>query len=832
MNAALIRIFIAGLRRRPLAAALSVLAIALGVALGLAVQLIHAAALGEFDRAMRVLAGAADLQVVGPDSGFDEAVYIALMERPEVAEASPVVEVAAQVRGLGRTLPLLGVDVFRLAHVQRGLLPVSDEQAAQLAALDPRNIFLSPAARAALGVGAGAPVTLAGRGGRVVLRLAGSVPGAGEGQVLGVMDIAAVQRQFGFVGRLTRIDLRLAAGVDPAQARRTLGRVLPAGVRLLTPAAARGQEARLSRAYRTNLTMLAAIALLTGGFLVFSTQWLAVVRRRQEHAFLRALGMDRRRLLQGLLAEGAALGLGGGILGVVLGYGLAAALAGVVGGDLGAGYFRGVAVSVQLAPLLTVAYLLLGVAAGALGALVPARRAARQPPARGLRAQDADAELGARPRRVAPLLCIAAAAGLCALPAVQGVPLAGYGAVALILVAAVLFVPDLVRLATALLPAGRGVLLRLARSRLAAAPGQAVIAGAGVVASVAVAVAMAIMVDSFRDSVDAWLARVLPADLYVRPVGGAGGAILDAASIARTAAIPGVAAVEPMRRDRVRLSDGLPPVTLIARPVPDPTLLPLVRGGAPPGAALPPVWISEAVADLYRLKVGDGMVLPITGRAQRFVVAGVWRDYVRQHGAVVVELAEYRRLTGDATANELAVRLAPGASVEEVATRVRRAFAGGSVEIASPGEIRARTLEIFDRTFVVTYLMEAVAVAIGLFGIATAFAGLAAARRREFGMLRHLGLTRGEVGRLLAVEGGVCAAVAVTAGVLAGGAIAWVLVEVVNRQSFHWSMDLHVPFAALASFALVLVLLAAAAARIAGAQAMRQSAVVAVREDW
>jgi putative ABC transport system permease protein len=155
-----------------------------------------------------------------------------------------------------------------------------------------------------------------------------------------------------------------------------------------------------------------------------------------------------------------------------------------------------------------------------------------------------------------------------------------------------------------------------------------------------------------------------------------------------------------------------------------------------------------------------------------------------------------------------------------------------AVEIETPGAIRAESLAIFDRTFLVTYAMEAVAVLIGLFGITTSFAALATARRKEFGMLRHLGVLRREIGALLAVEGALTAAVGVAVGLAAGGAIAVVLIEVINRQSFHWSMDLHLPATTLLAFALTLIVLAALAARLAGRQALRQDAVLAVREDW
>jgi putative ABC transport system permease protein len=244
------------------------------------------------------------------------------------------------------------------------------------------------------------------------------------------------------------------------------------------------------------------------------------------------------------------------------------------------------------------------------------------------------------------------------------------------------------------------------------------------------------------------------------------------------------------------------------------------------------IWISEAMRDLYGWRPGQAVDIPLAGRAVRVQVAGIWRDYARQTGAVLIDLADYRRLTGDRLANEAAISLAPGTAVRQLADALTATAAAGALQVAYPAQIRATTLRIFDRTFAVTYLLEAVAVIIGLAGVAASFAALAAARRREFGMLRHLGLTRRQIGWMLAQEGALAAGVGVLGGLLAGAAIGLVLIEVINRQSFHWSMDLHIPFASLGVFACGMIALAALAAVLAGRQAMRQEAVLAVREDW
>jgi len=824
-------VFLGSLARRRMATLFSFVAIVLGVALGMAVQAVHEAALSEFGRGLRTLAGDADLQVVGPRGGFDEDLYTMLASRPEVAAASPLLELEARRAATEETLQLLGVDVIALAGVAPRLLPRPEPGAGRFATLADDSVFLSAAAREALGLEPGDRITLQSGSGTTSLKVAGDIPGAAENRRLALMDIAAVQSHFARIGRLTRIDLRLAEGVTPAAARAALQAILPAGVLIEAPEAAADQSANLSRAYRVNLTMLAAIALLTGGFLVFSAQALSVVRRRTEFAFLRALGLPRHTLFAWLLAEGALIGLAGGIVGVALGHALAWGALALLGGDLGAGYFSGLEPSLQFQPQVTAIYVALGMLAGIAGAWLPARKAATVAPAQALKAGDEAAFLGGRGHPWLGLALLLASLVACTIPPLAGLPVGGYLAVALLLAGSVMLLPEVASAIARLLPQRGPVPARLAAARLGAAPGYAVVAAAGVLTSVALAAAMAIMVASFRDSVDQWLTQILPADLYLRAGQAKTSAYLDEVLQAEIASVEGVDRSSFTRHDILRLAAGQAPVALIARPLAaDGSDLPLV-GSARPGKETP-IWISEAMQDIYDWRAGQQVVLPLAGKAVNAHIAGVWRDYSRQTGAIMIDLADYRRLTGDRLVNDAAIYLAPGIAPDRVADTLTALAGPGLLEVARPGEIRALSLRIFDRTFAVTYLLEAVAVAIGLAGVAASFAALAAARRREFGMMRHLGLTRRQVGWMLAQEGALAAGVGVLGGMLAGFAIGLVLIEVVNRQSFHWSMDLHVPWGSLAVFAAGLVALAALAAVLAGRQAMRQDAVLAVREDW
>jgi putative ABC transport system permease protein len=354
-----------------------------------------------------------------------------------------------------------------------------------------------------------------------------------------------------------------------------------------------------------------------------------------------------------------------------------------------------------------------------------------------------------------------------------------------------------------------------------------------VVVSAALCVAMAIMVLSFRASLAEWLGGVVGADLYARPAEAGDTAWFSPDEERKVAALPGVRSVEPIRYERIAIDARAPALTLVARPITDRVLAafgatPRGRPAAPPV----PVWISEAARDLHRWNAGDEIDLPLEGRAVRVRVAGVIRDYGRTWGSMLMPLEEYRRITGDTRSHNLAIHLDPGADRAAVQGAVRAALGrAGSLQVEDSGSIRERSIAIFDRTFAVTYAMEAIAVVIGMAGITSSFAALAWARRREFGVLRFLGLRRRDVLRLLALEGTAAGALGAAIGLVAGVAMSGVLVQVINRQSFHWTIELHWPWLALTVLCATVVATCALGARISGALAVRHEAILAVKDD-
>jgi putative ABC transport system permease protein len=227
---------------------------------------------------------------------------------------------------------------------------------------------------------------------------------------------------------------------------------------------------------------------------------------------------------------------------------------------------------------------------------------------------------------------------------------------------------------------------------------------------------------------------------------------------------------------------------------------------------------------------------PSAGSAT-FFIASVWRDYIRQSGTVAMDRRDYERLTGDRRANELQLWLAPGATAGPVEQAIRdlaqrESGASGMVDFATASELRAISLRIFDRSFAVTYWLQAVAIGIGLFGIAASFSAQVLARRKEFGLLAHLGLTRRQILALVAAEGATWTAIGSVAGLGLGLAVSLVLVHVVNPQSFHWTMDLLVPWTRLLALCAAVVAAGTLTAWLSGRAAAGRDAVLAVKEDW
>jgi putative ABC transport system permease protein len=844
-------------RHHPWRHGVALLAVALGVALAYSVHLINQSALAEFSAAVRTANGEPDLTLRGAREGFDDALFDRIATDPDVALASPVLEVDTyaqgpaaaasaasapaleSLRGSGRVpVRVLGLDLLRAAPLAPALMPRPAEGEDRLVFLDPGAAFPNPSARSATQATEGGTLKLQAGTRWVPLRVAGTT--AAGGTALVVMDLAGAQAAFGQLGRLSRIDVRLQPGVERADWLRRIE--LPAGVQARAADDTEQRVSNLSRAYRVNLTVLALVALFVGAFLVFSVVSLSVAQRTPAFALLGVLGLTAAERRRWVLAECALLGAAGSALGLLAGAGLAAAALRFLAGDLGGGYFPGIVPPLQVGLVGTLVFGALGTVSAVLGGWWPARQAQALSPAQALKGLGTPG--GSAPPAWPGLALLALGTGAAFVPPLFGLPLAAYVGVAALLLGGVALVPAVVHaLLAGVGPARRatlGALPLLALQRARFQRRTATAAVAGVVASLALSVALTVMVASFRDGVTQWLASVLPADLYARSAGS--GASAEQAWLPpdfaqRAAAVPGVERVLASRTRALQMAPDRPAVSLIARELASPQdALPLLEAPLPPAVVQPGevgVFVSEAMVALYGAQAGSRFTLPLAGQQVPVRVRGVWRDYARQFGAVVMAEADYRRLTKDDRLNDLALWLAPGASAAAVQDALRALLPDPAMlEFASASELRQLSLRIFDRSFAVTYYLQAVAIAIGLIGIAASLSAQVLARRKEFGLLAHLGLTRRQVVGVVAGEAGAWVAAGTLVGLVLGVAVSMVLVFVVNPQSFHWTMELVLPWGRLALLALAVLAAGTATAAFSARRAAGRAAVLSVKEDW
>lgn len=843
-------------RRHPWRQLAALLSVALGVALAFSVVLINESALAEFAAATRAANGDPDLSLTGtgpmpsvPDGWLD-----GLADDPTVQVASPCIDAEGWVDSGAERWPvtLRGVDALTVWAVAPDLMPQPDTPS-PVATLDPGLVFVNPTLAQRLGPNV-RQITLITAQGRQTFRIGGRVAAAGG--PLAVVDIAAAQGLTGATasgevpGRVSRVDVRLVPGVDRSSWVAVASASLPPTLRIESPDDARQRVSNLSRAYRVNLTVLALVALVVGAFLVFSVMSLAVAQRTPALALLGVLGMTARQRLTLVLGECAATGGVASVLGLALGTGMAAAALRWLAGDLGGGYFGGQQPALRWSVEAAAGLGALGVLAALAGGAWPAWQAARLAPAQALKGLGP--LQGGDPPAWPGLLLLAMGSGLALVPAWEGLPVGAYVAVAAWLVGGISLVPWAVRvlLGQRRHHAGERAethpiwLLGVQRARRFRATATAAVAG--VVASLALCVALTVMVASFREAVSQWLVAVLPADLYARatPPGTAAPQhlVFPPGVADDVAQRPGVARVLPGRSFSVLLSPQQPEVWIQARPLGDhpEQRLPLVAPPVerPPGAV--GAFVSEAVVALHGVQPGQWLNLPVnspSGQPLRVFVQGVWRDYARQFGSVALDLADFQRHTGDMAVNELALWLAPDAAPAAVQDAIRAVVhaRGGDAQalsLASTAQIKAISLAIFDRSFAVTRYLQAVAILIGLAGVAASLSAQVLARRREFGLLLHLGLSRTQVLRLVVWETLGWLVAGAVVGVALGLAISGVLVKVVNPQSFHWTMDWRVPWWDVGGLAVAVLVAGGITSALAARHAASGDAVRAVKEDW
>lgn len=792
----------AHLRRERALFLLALGGVALGVAAVISIQIVNTSAMAAFEGSLEAISGDAELSVLGRVQGVSETIYPRVLAQVGVSAAWPLIRIdVARLDAPGEYLEVLGVDLFaprRLAWRE----PPRDFVAALS---DPGWAAITPELAAAMRLDLGDRFDVGSGSRRVRLHVGAIVdfrqvsPLASSRLV--VLDVSQAQALFGRVGRLDAIDVRLAPGAEIGGVRAALARDLGPAVRVVTQDERRAEALGLLAAFRLNLTALSLVSLFVGGFLVYTSTQAALLRRRTELGLLRSLGATRGQVVAAILTESALLGLLGVALGILLGRAAAALSVAEVSRTLSHLYLLQQIEELRIPGWLWPLAVGSGLLGAVGGALLPAIDAARSDPRALLTAYTLQDRAG---RAAAPLAALSA--GLLGL-SLLAVWLAGpewrprgFVLAAGILLALPLLAPALLRIATRGRAAGFG--LRYGAQALGLSLGRSAVAVAALAVAVAMLVAVTLMIGSFRRTVDEWIQASVRADVYVTSSSWARGrelATLDPEVVAAVATRTDVRAVDQLRQLFVE-SDGrriaLSGVDL-GIPVDEPrfTLLTgrrdeALRRGRDEGAVL----ISEPLARKSGLNPGETLPILTERGLERLPIAAVYHDYGREGGAAIVDLSTLSRLFGPGPVNSLAIYLEPGGDPERTAAELRVQFAGQPLEIRSNRLLREQALAIFDQTFAVTRLMQGMSLLIAASGITLTLLILAGERVGELALYRALGASRAQVWRVFMGKGLGLALAGSGLGAIGGVALAVVLVRVIHRDWFGWTIAWHWPW--------------------------------------
>ena len=843
MMPVLYRASIGYLLRHPWQLALALLGICIGVAAIVAVDLAVESSRKAFLMSMDTLTGEATHQIIGGPAGVDEDLYTRLRVEAGIHNIAPVVE--AYVRVGEQSIQLMGVDLFAERQIrsftfdlERGSATPGMSATTLLRRMltDPGAVLMPQDTASSLGLQAGDSFEILASGKTFSGTLLGTLD-QGKSAALNklmITDIAVAQNWLDKGGRLSRIDLRISHDDHALQGK--LKNLLPPGTQLLSAAGRTQSLAQMSTAFMTNLSAMSLLALLVGLFLIYNSVGFAVLQRRGLIGVLRALGVTRQQIISLILTEGAVLGLLGATLGVVLGIWLGEQLLVLVSRSINDFYFRVSVSEVVISPFSIGKGLIAGLGATLLAAVVPAIEAASYQPRLAL----ARSVIEHRTGRLLPVIALAGlAAVLVAMVLLQisGSNLvAGLTAVFMLILGFSLCVPLAVRtVISAVEPLAKkvgGITARLAVSGIGANLSRTGVAIVALAVAVSATIGVSVMVDSFRGSVSTWLDRTLQSDIYV----GASRAALDRDLIEDLVNTPGVAAYSSSRRFwmesesgrtriiAVQMAPGSYPGTEILDADPDTVWRLFEQAGA--------VLVSEPYAYRNGVAAGDSIKLITQFGERNFPVAAVYQSYDVNAGAVLMSRNTYDRFWDDPRIDSIGLYLSPNTNVQQLMQQLEAISQGRQqILLRSNSEIRALSLQVFDRTFVITDVLYWLATAVALIGILGAMLALQLERARELAVLRALGMTQAQLGAMVTTQTAVIGLMSGLAALPLGLVMAWVLIEVINRRAFGWQMDIQVSWQAL----ITAVLFSVGAAMLAGLypawRAASSQPALAMREE-
>jgi putative ABC transport system permease protein len=823
------------LLRHPWQSVLMIVGIMLGVAVVVSIDLANASASRAFELSADAVAGRATHQITGGPQGLDEAVYAQLrLNPPDRLAAAPILAEYVSSPQLGnRPLQLLGIDPFAEAPFRSYLSQDNTVPLAGLTAFltQPGAILISGDVAERYELGSGSRITLNVSGHEHAAFIAGLLKPSDDlsrralDDVI-LADISTVQELTGRLGKLDRIDLILPTGDRAAIERisERIGAALPLGVHIMPVAARTGALEQMTAAFRTNLTALSLLALVVGMFLIYNTMTFSVVQRRPLFGTLRCLGVTRAEVFTLVVSEALIVGIIGSGLGLALGIVMSQGMVRMVTQTINDLYFAVTVRGVEI-PMVSLAKgLLAGIVATVATAALPGWEAASVPP----RAALLRSSLESKARRVVMgvavggIIMLILGVAILALPS-RNLELAFAGTFAVVMGFAMLTplgMEFLMRVASPLTGRAWGTLGRMAPRNVVVSLSRTSVAVAALMVAVSVTIGVSLMIGSFRYTVITWLAQTLRGDIYITApslTATQTSTTIDASVVKTVQAWPGIARMDTLRNVTVDSPSG--PVHVAAVNNPDlgneRLFLWTDKSSSATWTAMQQdaVIVSEPFARQTNLtRRGGTVTLYADDGPHIFRVVGVYYDYASSQGTVLMSSQVYGRYWHGDAVTAIALRLAPGANVVQVARDLQAALTPMQQVFVRPNQVlRDEALVIFDRTFAITGALQLLATVVAFIGVLSALLSLLLEKQRELGLLRALGLTVREIWGLVMLETGLMGAVAGLLAMPTGLALSYILIYIINRRSFGWTLQMRVepaPFVMALVIAVVAALLA------------------------
>jgi putative ABC transport system permease protein len=818
------------LLRHPLQILFAVVGVALGVAVVVSIDLAVDSSRRAFQLSAETLAGQATHQVVGGPGGLADETYRRLRVEATVRPSAPIVEGYAEIAAHpGRFLRILGIDPF-VDEPFRTYTPAPEARIDIAAFLTRPNTGLMTADGAAeLGVAEGEEILLRVGGlPRTIVLLGTLVPrdeiAARALDEIIVTDIATAQEVLGKPGRLSRIDLALPIETADEQLLR-IRDILPPGAEIV-PAGMRAQAMdQMTRAFSLNLSALSLLALVVGMFLIYNTMTFSILQRRPLLGTLRTLGVTRREVFGLVVGEALLIGLLGTLLGLLAGMVLGQGLLHLVTRTINDLYFVVAVRQVTVTAASLFKWLSLGLGAAVLTSLVPALEATHAPPSTVL----SRSSLETRGRRLVPRAALAGCGILLTGAATLLLPgesiIIGFFSLFALIVGFALLTPALTMLLSrALQPVMKrtfGILGKIAVRDLVASLSRTGVAIAALVIAVSATIGTTVMIGSFRLTVANWLESYLTADIYITTPSaggrGEGRLPLDPNLIADLAGTPGVTALSLARHVVIESPTGLmelfvvhlPPEGFAGYRFTGGNRVDILRDFTTSTAVL----VSEPFAFHNNLRRGDILTLRTDRGHQPFRVAGIFHDYGSDRGRVTISRDIFRQFWNDPDIDAVGLYLESGIDADAVAAQIRRHTSDEQqLLIYSNRGLRELSMATFDQTFAITSVLRMLAVLVAFVGILNALMAMQIERSRELAVLRANGLTPRQLWILVSGETGLIGLIAGLLAVPLGLLQALILIHVINRRSFGWTMQTFIDPGIL----LQAVVLAVFAALVAG----------------